>query len=108
MTQNQTAPTLWIIESTYLKTGDELSAVTPRHRAWLDQHYVSGVFLTSGRKADGTGGVLVARAGSQAELEAIFAGDPFVQEGMSEYRYTAFTPVKRGKGIELDGVPLVE
>ena len=108
MTQNQTAPTLWIIESTYLKTGDELSAVTPRHRAWLDQHYVSGVFLTSGRKVDGTGGVLVARAESQAELEAIFAGDPFVQEGLSEYRYTAFTPVKRGRGIKLDGVPLVE
>ena len=41
-------------------------------------------------------------------LQAAYADDPFVQEGCSEYRYTAFIPVKRGKGIELDGVPLVE
>lgn len=101
-------PTLWIIESTYLKSGDELATVTPRHRAWLDQHYTSGVFLTSGRKVDGTGGVIVAQAEEQAQLEAIFAQDPFVLEGCSTYRYTAFTPVKRGRALELDGVPLVE
>ena len=101
-------PTLWIIESTYLKRGDELAAVTPRHRAWLDQHYVSGVFLTSGRKLDGTGGILVAQAESQEQLEAIFRDDPFVLEGCSTYKYTAFTPVKRGKMLELDGVALVE
>ncbi|MFC4639161.1 YciI family protein [Deinococcus hohokamensis] len=103
-----TAPTLWIIESTYLKSGDELTEVTPRHRAWLDQHYVSGVFLTSGRKVDGTGGVLLAQAESQAQLEAIFQDDPFVQEGCSTYRYTAFTPVKRGRQLALDSVTLVE
>lgn len=102
------APTLWMIESTYLKGGDELAAVTPRHRAWLDGHYRSGVFLTSGRKADGTGGVLLAQADSQEQLEAIFADDPFVLEGCSSYRYVAFTPVKRGRALELDGVPLVE
>ncbi|WP_295817091.1 YciI family protein [uncultured Deinococcus sp.] len=101
-------PTLWIIESTYLKSGDELAAVTPRHRAWLDQHYTSGVFLTSGRKVDGTGGILVAQAESQEQLEAIFVDDPFVLEGCSSYAYTAFTPVKRGKALDLDGVPLVE
>lgn len=101
-------PTLWIIESTYLKSGDELAAVTPRHREWLDQHYVSGVFLTSGRKVDGTGGVLVALAETQEQLEAIFQDDPFVKEGCSTYRYTAFTPVKRGRSLELGGVPLVE
>lgn len=99
---------LWMIESTYLKSGDALAEVTPRHRAWLDQHYRSGVFLTSGRKADGTGGVLLARAETQGELEAVFADDPFVLEGCSSYRYVAFTPVKRGRALELDDVPLVE
>ena len=101
-------PTLWIIESTYLKSGDELAAVTPRHRAWLDQHYVSGVFLTSGRKLDGKGGILVAQADSQEQLEAVFQDDPFLLEGCSTYEYTAFMPVKRGKALELDGVALVE
>ena len=104
----QAAPTLWIIQSRYLKGGDELAAVTPRHRAWLDQHYVSGLFLTSGRKVDGTGGVLLAQAESQEQLEEVFKDDPFVLEGCSEYTYTAFTPVKRGRAVMLEGVPLVE
>ena len=102
------APTLWFIESTYLKGGDELAAVTPLHRAWLDQHYNGGVFITSGRKVDGTGGVLLAQAESEEQLLNIFKEDPFVLNGCSEYRYTAFNPVKRGKTLELDGVPLVE
>lgn len=101
-------PTLWFIESTYLKSGDELAAITPLHRAWLDQHYTSGVFITSGRKVDGTGGVLLAQAESEQQLRDIFKDDPFVVNGCSEYRYVAFNPVKRGKTIELDGVPLVE
>jgi uncharacterized protein YciI len=103
-----TAPTLWIIQSRYLKTGDELAAVTPLHRAWLDQHYVSGLFLVSGRMLDGTGGILLAHADSQAQLEDVFKDDPFVVNGCSEYMYTPFTPVKRGKALELDGVDLVE
>lgn len=107
-TPTPSAPVLWIIESKYLKSGDELAAVTPRHRAWLDQHYVSGAFITSGRKLDGSGGVLVAHAQSQQELEAIFQDDPFVLEGCSTYSYTAFTPVKRGRVLDLGGIPLVE
>ncbi|ANE44089.1 YciI family protein [Deinococcus puniceus] len=103
-----TVPTLWIIQSRYLKTGDELAAITPLHRAWLDQHYVGGLFLVSGRKLDGTGGVLLAHADSQAQLEDVFKNDPFVLNGCSEYSYTPFTPVKRGKALELDGVALVE
>lgn len=107
MTQGST-PTLWVIQSRYLKGGDDLAAVTPRHREWLDQHYRSGLFLTSGRKVDGTGGVLIAQAESQEQLEAVFRDDPFVLEGCSEYSYTPFTPVKRGRAVMLDGVPLVE
>ena len=51
---------------------------------------------------------ILAKAESQSELEAVFTQDPFVLEGCSEYSYVAFTPVKRGKGIEIDGVDLVE
>lgn len=102
------APTLWMIVSRYLKSPEEVAAVTPRHREWLDQRYRSGLFLVSGRQQSGQGGIILARAGSQAELEAVFEQDPFVQEGCSEYSYTPFTPVKRGRGIEIEGVPLVE
>ena len=107
MTQGST-PTLWVIQSRYLKSGDDLATVTPRHREWLDQHYRSGLFLTSGRKVDGTGGVLLAQAESREQLEEVFRDDPFVLEGCSEYTYTAFTPVKRGRAVTLEGVAVVE
>ena len=102
------APTLFIVTGSYLKPRADIAAVTPSHREWLDQHYRSGLFLVSGRMVSGQGGVILAKAESQSELEAIFAQDPFVLEGCSEYSYVAFTPVKRGKGIEIDGVDLVE
>lgn len=97
-----------MIESTYLKGGEELAQVTPQHREWLDQHYRSGVFLTSGRKVDNTGGVLVAKADTLQQLLDIFDHDPFVQAGCAEYKYTAFTPIKRGKMLDLADVALVE
>jgi uncharacterized protein YciI len=102
------APTLFMITSRYLKPQDEVAAVTPSHREWLDGHYRSGLFLVSGRMVSGQGGVILAKAETQAELEKVFAEDPFVLAGCSEYEYTAFTPVKRGKGIEIEGIPLVE
>lgn len=100
--------TLWIIESQYLKSGEELAAITPQHREWLDQHYKSGVFITSGRKVDNTGGILIAKADSITQLLTIFDGDPFVKNGCAEYKYTAFNPIKRGSSIELEDVALVE
>ncbi|UBV43498.1 YciI family protein [Deinococcus taeanensis] len=100
--------TLWIIESTYLKPAADIAQVTPAHREWLDQHYRSGVFLTSGRKVDNTGGMIVARAATLQELVDLFDHDPFVQAGCSRYKYTAFNPVKRGRDVNLEGVPLVD
>ena len=67
--------TLWIIESTYLKPADEIAQVTPAHREWLDQHYRSGVFLTSGRKVDNTGGVFqITSTGSLSVAGGITGG----------------------------------
>lgn len=102
------APTLFIVTSSYLRSKTEIAAVTPRHREWLDQHYRTGLFIVSGRMVNGAGGVLLANAESQAQLEQVFAQDPFVLEGCLEYSYTAFTPVKRGKCLEMKDIPLVE
>lgn len=102
------APTLFIVTSSYLKSRDEIAAVTPQHREWLDQHYRSGVFLVSGRMVSELGGVILAKCETQTELEKVFAEDPFVLSGCSEYTYEAFIPVKRGKAVDLEGVMLVE
>jgi uncharacterized protein YciI len=102
------APTLFIVTSSHLKPKAEIAEVTARHREWLDQHYRSGLFLVSGRMVSGAGGVILAQAETQTQLEQVFAQDPFVLEGCSEYTYMAFTPAKRGKAIEIANIPLVE
>ncbi|ADV66834.1 YciI family protein [Deinococcus maricopensis] len=99
---------LFVLISQYLKPQADVDVVTPRHRAWLDDHYRSGTFLVSGRQDPPTGGVIVARAQSREALEALMANDPFVLEGCAAYTITAFTPVKRGAAVHLDDIPLVQ
>ena len=101
-------PTLFVVTGRFLQSAEAVAAATPRHREWLDQHYRSGTFLVSGRQLSGQGGVLLARASDQAELEAVLATDPMVIEGVASYISLGFTPSKRGEGIEIAGVPLVE
>ena len=50
----------------------------------------SGRFLVSGRREPPTGGVIVARAGSEQELREILAMDPLQQMGLVEYEIVAF------------------
>ena len=102
------APTLFMITGTFLKPAEIVAEATPRHREWLDVNYRAGIFLVSGRQLGGKGGILLARAGSQAELEAILAEDPMAREGVASYAIQGFTPTKRGEGIEIVGVPLVK
>ena len=101
------APTLFIVTGRFLAAAEIVAEFTPLHRAWLDGQYRSGVLLLSGRQLGGQGGILLARAHTQADLEAIFAADPLVIRGIAEYSYVGFTPGKRGQGIEIEGVPLV-
>jgi uncharacterized protein YciI len=85
----------FIVEATYLVSFERIRDVIPRHRAFLQRGYDAGLFLCSGPQNPPTGGFLVARARSLAELEALFASEPFHQEQLASYRFTEFEPVKR-------------
>ena len=99
---------LHVILLTYTAPAEEVAKHTPEHRAWLDHHYRSGLFITSGRQDPPVGGVIIAAGKNPDELLDVMQDDPFHKAGVAEYKFIAFTPVKRGKMIELDGVPLVE
>ena len=72
-----------------------MGQVTPQHRAWLDQHYRSGLFLVSGRQSPPIGGVLLARGESAQALEHLMQDDPFFKAGLVTYQIIAFTPSRR-------------
>ena len=84
----------FLVEITYTVPLAQIDAALPRHREFLQRGYDSGLLLMSGPQAPRVGGVVLARAASQAVLERFFDQDPFRAEGLAHYRYVEFSPVK--------------
>lgn len=86
---------MFLLLSRYVKPLAEVDRVVAEHRAFLDQHYASGLLLFSGPQSPRTGGVILVKDAPRAEVERILAEDPFVREGVAEYQIIEFTPSKR-------------
>ncbi|MFE0995769.1 YciI family protein, partial [Streptomyces mutabilis] len=67
---------MFVLELSYTAPLEAVDALLADHVAWLDELYERGVFLASGRKEPRDGGVLIARAGGPARVEAYNAGRP--------------------------------
>ncbi|MGE4421841.1 MAG: YciI family protein [Pseudodesulfovibrio sp.] len=92
---------MFILRLTYVKPLSEIDRLIPPHREYLAKYYASGNFLFSGRQEPRTGGVIIARAGSRAEVEALIKEDPFLIEGVAEYEIVEFVPAMTAP--DLDG-----
>ncbi|HPO59425.1 MAG TPA: YciI family protein [Anaerolineaceae bacterium] len=90
----------FLVEIIYLAPFEQVSQVTPDHRAFLQKGYDQGLLLLSGPKSSRDGGIVIARAESQAALEAFFEQDPYRLHGIASYRFTEFNPVKRQTFLE--------
>jgi uncharacterized protein YciI len=93
---------MFVIVIRYLKPLSEIEKVVDSHRAFLDRYYQSGHLLASGPQVPRSGGIILAKASSRDELVKIFAEDPFVKQGLAEYQFIEFVPVK--KAAALDGI----
>ena len=56
---------MFIVNITYIKPIEEIERHLADHIAWLDGYYLSGNFITSGRKIPRTGGVILVNAASK-------------------------------------------
>lgn len=90
---------MFIVLLEYLKPLSEVDRFVAEHRAYLKTHYDAGHFLLSGRREPRTGGVIIARAATRAELEAILAADPFWREGIARHDIVEFVPSMAGAGL---------
>jgi len=71
------------------------------HVSWLKTHYESGLFVASGRQVPRKGGVILARSGDRAALEALLERDPFVQNGVARTDVIEFVPSMTAPGAEV-------
>lgn len=90
---------MFIIIATYRKPLEDVERVLPAHLAYLERQYEQGRFFCWGPQVPRTGGVILAKADSRAELEKILAADPFAAEGIADYTITEFTPRKAAPAL---------
>jgi uncharacterized protein YciI len=91
---------MFLIVLRYIKPLSEVDRFVGEHRAFLERHYASGIFLLSGRQEPRTGGVILAKAESRAQIETIVRSDPFNREKIAEYELIEFLPSMSSAGLE--------
>src|SRR5690349_17158526 len=91
---------MFVLELIYTAPIEEIDALLPNHRAWLDAHYASGDFLASGPKNPRDGGVIIVAGDDRTRVEELVAGDPFGAAGLCTYRITEFVAVKTAPALE--------
>lgn len=81
---------MFIIVLDYLCPMETIERHVVAHRAHLAEQYAAGRLVVSGPQVPRTGGVIVARGGDRAEVDAMMQRDPFIREGVASYRVIEF------------------
>ena len=90
---------MFVIELVYKADLIQIDAHMRAHMAWLNKHYAAGTFVVSGRKIPRDGGVIIAAGKTRAQIEAIVKDDPFVKNGLAEFRIIEFRASQRADDI---------
>ncbi len=92
----------FIIDITYTATPEQIDAVRPDHRAFLQTGYDKGWLLCSGPRIDThvPGGMVVARAPSLEDIQQFFANDPYHLQNVAAHSIIEFNPVMRQPLLE--------
>ena len=93
---------MFVVTLTYVVPLEEVDAHLEEHIDYLEAQYAAGVFLASGPRVPRTGGVILARADSEAALKAVLDQDPFSRHGLADYDVVEF--VARMTSPELEPI----
>jgi uncharacterized protein YciI len=81
---------MFVLISRFQQPLEEINRFLAPHSEWVQRHYASGRFLVSGRREPWVGGVIIARATSEEEMQEILAADPLQQLALVAYEVIAF------------------
>ncbi|MEQ2353484.1 YciI family protein [Pseudoalteromonas piscicida] len=85
---------IFIVNLTYVTEIEQVEPLLAPHIAFLERFYANGTFIASGRKVPRTGGVILAKASSEAELLDVVRQDPFYVAEVARYDIIEFVPSK--------------
>ena len=84
----------FVVEVIYRAPLARIEESSAAHRIYVQSGIDQGLILCAGPRVPREGGIILARADSQATLEAFFAADPYFREGLADYRYVQFQPLR--------------
>lgn len=84
----------FLVQIHYTVPVESLGDAIRLHREFLQLGYDRGWLLMSGPRVPANGGIVIARAPSQQELEDFFADDPYKLSGLATHTFVEFNPVK--------------
>lgn len=90
---------MFVIELIYKVPLAEIDSHMKAHVAFLNRQYEAGRFVVSGRKIPRDGGIIVAIGDSKDEIEALVREDPFVAQGLADFRVIEFRASQRARDL---------
>lgn len=91
---------MFVIELNYKVDLTRIDAHMAAHVAFLKKYYAAGIFLVSGRKIPRDGGIILAVGKDRQQIETIIKEDPFVTEGLADFRIIEFRASQRAPDIQ--------
>ena len=90
---------MFVIELVYKVDLAQIDAHMKSHMAFLREQYGAGTFVMSGRKVPRDGGIILAAGTDRDRIEKIIRQDPFVAQGLADYRIIQFRASQRADDI---------
>ncbi len=91
---------MFIVSLAYTASLDEVDKYLALHVSYLEEQYVLGNFIASGRKVPRTGGVILSQMDSLESLQAVLEKDPFKINNLATYDIIEFIPSMTASGFE--------
>ncbi len=83
---------MYLILLQYIRPLAAIDHYMEAHNAFLEKQFQEGHFLLAGRRKPRTGGIILCKASTRKEVEAIFAEDPFDKYQLAVYDIIEFEP----------------
>lgn len=83
---------MYLILLQYIRPVAAVEHFMDQHRAFLEKFYKSGQFILAGRRKPKSGGLIICKASSRKEVEAIIAEDPLDKHQLALYEIIEFEP----------------
>jgi uncharacterized protein YciI len=83
---------MYLILLQYIRPVAAVEHYMEQHRAFLEKFYKSGQFILAGRRKPKSGGLIICKASSRKEVEAIISEDPLDKFQLALYDIIEFEP----------------